>query len=136
MLGPSANAATNPAPGRPGGESQLDLDVRRPMRLASCVFVEGTEALVPGMWYQLVSEGGALSISGPQGSMPDGSAISRPLTEVQVKTSGDRLVVTSASGPDDDLRLVFRSTLDWTPLGLTREVDARRRALDSGPGDA
>ena len=66
--GAVANAATNPAPGRPGGEPQLDLDVRRPMRLASCVFVEGTEALVPGMWYQLVSEGGALSISGPQGS--------------------------------------------------------------------
>ena len=88
------------------------------------------------MWYQLASEGGALSISGPQGSLPDASAISRPLTEVQVKTSGDRLVVTSASGSDENLRLVFKSTLDWTPLGLTREVDARRRALDSGPGDA
>ena len=66
--------------------------------------------------------------------MPNGLAISRPLAEVQVKTSGDRLVVTSASGSDDDLRLVFKSTLDWTPLGLKREVDARRRAVDTGPG--
>ncbi len=31
---------------------------------------------------------------------------------------------------------MFKSTLDWTPLGLAREVDARRRALDNGPGDA
>lgn len=106
------------------------------MRLASCVFVEGTEALVPGLWYQLASEDGALSISGSQGSLPNASAISRHLTEIEVKTSGDRLVVTSASGSDEDLRLVFKSTLDWTPLGLAREVDARRRALGSEPGDA
>ena len=53
-----------------------------------------------------------------------------------MKTSGDRLVVTSASSSEEDLRLVFKSTLDWTPLGLTREVDARRRALGGGPEDA
>ena len=130
-----ANPATTPRPGARDGEPQLDLDLRRPIRLASCIFVEGTEALVPGTWYQFASEGGALTISGPQRSLPDASAISWPLTEIEVKTSGDRLVVTSASGSDKNLRLVFKSTLDWTPLGLTREVDARRRAQGSRPGN-
>ena len=118
------------------GDAQLDLDMHRPMRLASCVFVEGTEALVPAMWYQLTTEGGALSISGPQGSLPNASAITRPLTEIKVQTKGDRLVVASVSDSDDDLRLVFKSTLDWTPLGLKREVEARRLELIGGTGDA
>ena len=130
-----ANAATTPRPGPRGGEPQVDLDMRRPMRLASCIFVEGTMALVQGMWYQLTSEGSALSIWGPPGSLPDASVLSWPLTEIEVKTRGDRLVVTSASGSDKDLRLVFKSTLDWTPLGLKREVDARRYAEGSGPGN-
>jgi len=107
----------------------LDLDLRRPMRLASCIFVEGTIALLPGTWYQLSSEGGELSISGPPGSFPNGSAMSRPLSEVQLKKRGDRLVITGTSGSDTDFRLAFRSTLDWTPLGITQEVDARRQAL-------
>ena len=55
--GAVTKAATNPTSDQRGGGPQLDLDVRRPMRLASCVFVEGTEALVPGMWYQLTTEG-------------------------------------------------------------------------------
>jgi hypothetical protein len=109
-------------------QPRLDLDLRRPMRLASCIFVEGTIALLPGTWYQLSSEGGELSISGPPGSFPNGSAMSRPLSDVQLKKRGDRLVITGTSGSDTDFRLAFRSTLDWTPLGITQEVDARRQA--------
>jgi hypothetical protein len=107
----------------------LDLEHLRPIRLASCVFVEGTEGLVPGLWYEVTCEDGTLTVSGAPGSIPRASAISWPLTHIEVKTKGDRLTVTGRPGMDDDLRLVFQSTLDWTPMGLTQEVDARRRAL-------
>ena len=103
--------------------------LRPPIRLASCVFVEGTEGLVAGLWYEVTCDDGRLSVTGAPGSMPKTFALSWPLTHIDVKMKGDRLVVSGTSELDYELRLVFRSALDWTPLGLTREIDARRLAL-------
>ena len=124
-------AAASPTAAPSDAPPQLDL-LRRPVRLASCVFVEGNVKLLPGLWYQLTSEGDTLTITGQAGSIPNASAFSRSLSDVQVRTRGDELVVTAASDSGEELRLVFNSTLDWTPLGVTNEVEARRRALRAG----
>jgi hypothetical protein len=102
---------------------------RRPIRLASCVFAEGSVGLVPGLWYEVTYEDGMLTLSGAPGSIPGASAISWPLSNVVVKTKGDQLTVTGRSTLDGDLHLVFKSTLDWTPLGLAQEINARRALL-------
>lgn len=134
----SAPAARAPA-SRAGASSaetqaQLDRELRRPIRLASCVFLEGSEALVRGVWYQLTSQDGAFILTGAPGSIPNASSLSWPLSAIEVKATGDRLVVTSAPDSAEKLRLVFGSMLDWTPLGITREVDARRQGqgVDGG----
>ena len=126
-VAPQASASVSPSEVPP----QLD-PLRRPVRLASCVFVEGNVKLLPGLWYQLTSEDGALTISGQAGSIPNATAFSRSLSDVQVRTRGDELVVTATSDSDEELRLVFKSTLDWTPMGVANEVEARRRALRAG----
>jgi hypothetical protein len=128
---PVAPQAASPSASPSDAPQQLD-QLRRPVRLASCVFVEGNVKLLPGLWYQLTSEGDTLTITGQAGSIPNASAFSRSLSDVQVRTHGDELVLTAASDSGEELRLVFNSTLDWTPMGVTNEVEARRRAMRAG----
>ncbi len=123
----AAPPSTTPAEAQP----QLD-QLRRPVRLASCIFVEGNVNLFPGLWYQLSTEDGVLTITGQAGSIPNATAWSRALSDIEVRTRGDQLVVSAAPSSEEDIRLVFKSTLDWTPMGVAMEVDARRRGIEAG----
>jgi hypothetical protein len=97
--------------------------------VATAVFIEGSEPMVPGARYSLRLHREDLRLTGPVDSRPDHIVVSRRLRDLAITALGDRLIVTGASRRLDDFYLVLATPDGRSAQVVARELDEARLAV-------
>ncbi len=96
------------------------------MAVATGVFIEGSEPMLPGATYALHFHGEDLRITGPVDARPGHIVVSRRLRELATTALGDRLIITGASRRLDDFYLVLASLTGGSAQAVARALDQAR----------